>query len=217
MNNINYREDQLPIISYESGTMAVPAVPGAGKTFIVTNLVAKLLCENKHKGGKILILTYMNSAVNNFKHRIKKILQDNWANVQRKYVALVNGKVVNKKDSLKSYLAETKTLYVYSTKNEKLGRFAQTDYEVISQNNSYSLLDIDIKTGRKNQIRVQLNDIGHPIVGDKKYSNIKKDPLRRLCLHAYNLKLLHPITHKEINVECEIPKEFRNLAHKKSI
>ena len=74
MNNINYREDQLPIIFYENGTMAVPAVPGAGKTFIVTNLVAKLLCENKHKGGKILILTYMNSAVNNFKGRIKKIL-----------------------------------------------------------------------------------------------------------------------------------------------
>ena len=77
MNNINYREDQLPIISYESGTMAVPAVPGAGKTFIVTNLVAKLLCKNKHKGGKILILTYMNSAVNNFKVRIKKILKEN--------------------------------------------------------------------------------------------------------------------------------------------
>ena len=52
MNNINYREDQIPIISYEKGTMAVPAVPGAGKTFIVTNLVAKLLCENKHKRGK---------------------------------------------------------------------------------------------------------------------------------------------------------------------
>ena len=77
MNNINYRQDQLPIIGYENGTMAVPAVPGAGKTFIVTNLVAKLLSEQKHKGGKILILTYMNSAVNNFKGRIKKILQDN--------------------------------------------------------------------------------------------------------------------------------------------
>ena len=85
MNNINYREDQLPIISYESGTMAVPAVPGAGKTFIVTNLVAKLLCENKHKGGKILILTYMNSAVNNFKGRIKKILQDNEIKEENSY------------------------------------------------------------------------------------------------------------------------------------
>ena len=85
MNNINYREDQIPIISYEQGTMAVPAVPGAGKTFIVTNLVAKLLCENKHKGGKILILTYMNSAVNNFKGRIKKILQDNEIKEENSY------------------------------------------------------------------------------------------------------------------------------------
>ncbi len=76
MDKINYREDQLPIIKYEGGKMAVPAVPGAGKTFIVTNLVAKLLEENRQGKGKILILTYMNSAVNNFKVRIKKILED---------------------------------------------------------------------------------------------------------------------------------------------
>jgi len=76
MSSINYREDQLPIIQYEGGKMAVPAVPGAGKTFIVTNLVAKLLEENRQGKGKILILTYMNSAVNNFKVRIKKILED---------------------------------------------------------------------------------------------------------------------------------------------
>ncbi len=76
MSKINYREDQLPIIQYEGGKMAVPAVPGAGKTFIVTNLVAKLLEEKKQGKGKILILTYMNSAVNNFKVRIKKILEE---------------------------------------------------------------------------------------------------------------------------------------------
>ncbi|PBI45757.1 ATP-dependent helicase [Clostridioides difficile] len=77
MININYREDQIPIINYDNGTMAVPAVPGAGKTFIITNLVAKLLLEQKHKGGKILVLTYMNSAVNNFKGRIRTILEEN--------------------------------------------------------------------------------------------------------------------------------------------
>lgn len=76
MSSINYREDQLPIIQYEGGKMAVPAAPGAGKTFIVTNLVAKLLEENRQGKGKILILTYMNSAVNNFKVRIKKILEE---------------------------------------------------------------------------------------------------------------------------------------------
>lgn len=85
MNNINYREDQLPIIGYENGTMAVPAVPGAGKTFIVTNLVAKLLKEKKHDNSKILILTYMNSAVSNFKGRIKKILQDNEIKEENSY------------------------------------------------------------------------------------------------------------------------------------
>lgn len=76
MSDINYRKDQIPIINYSEGTMAVPAVPGAGKTFIVTNLVAKLLAENKNEKGKILVLTYMNSAANNFKGRIKKILED---------------------------------------------------------------------------------------------------------------------------------------------
>ena len=76
MSKINYRKDQIPIMNYECGTMAVPAVPGAGKTFIVTNLVAKLLQEKKQGKGKILILTYMNSAVNNFKVRIKKILEE---------------------------------------------------------------------------------------------------------------------------------------------
>ena len=76
MTKINYRKDQIPIMNYECGTMAVPAVPGAGKTFIVTNLVAKLLEEKKNEKGKILILTYMNSAANNFKGRIKKILEE---------------------------------------------------------------------------------------------------------------------------------------------
>ncbi|RDY25961.1 ATP-dependent helicase [Romboutsia weinsteinii] len=85
MNKINYREDQIPIIKYEGGTMAVPAVPGAGKTFIVTNLVAKLLMENKHAGSKILILTYMNSAVNNFKGRIKSILEENKIKEENSY------------------------------------------------------------------------------------------------------------------------------------
>ena len=72
MTKINYRKDQIPIMNYECGTMAVPAVPGAGKTFIVTNLVAKLLEEKKNEKGKILILTYMNSAANKKDFRRKR-------------------------------------------------------------------------------------------------------------------------------------------------
>lgn len=85
MNNINYRQDQIQIMEYKGGTMAVPAVPGAGKTFIVTNLVAKLLRDGKQEKSKILILTYMNSAVNNFKGRIKKILIENEIKEENSY------------------------------------------------------------------------------------------------------------------------------------
>ena len=85
MNNVNYRQDQIQIMEYKGGTMAVPAIPGAGKTFIVTNLVAKLLRDGKHEKSKILILTYMNSAVNNFKGRIKKILIENEIKEENSY------------------------------------------------------------------------------------------------------------------------------------
>ena len=72
VKKIVYREDQLPIMLYRGGTMAVPAVPGAGKTFIICNLVCEIIKDKVHKPGKILIVTFMNSAVNNFKHRISK-------------------------------------------------------------------------------------------------------------------------------------------------
>ena len=75
----------------------------------------------------------------------------------------------------------------------------------------YSLLKIDIKTGRKNQIRVHLNDIGHQIVGDKKYGSIKRDPLRRLCLHANYLEFNHPVTNKKMVFETDVPKCFLEL------
>lgn len=85
VKKIVYREDQLPIMLYRGGTMAVPAVPGAGKTFIICNLVCEIIKDKVHKPGKILIVTFMNSAVNNFKHRISKVLQDKGINASNDY------------------------------------------------------------------------------------------------------------------------------------
>ncbi len=82
---INYRKDQIPIINYKNGTMAVQAVPGAGKTFIITHLVSKLIKEKSAENSKILVLTYMNSAVNNFKNRIKSILKEENINSKNNY------------------------------------------------------------------------------------------------------------------------------------
>ena len=142
---------------------------------------------------------------------IKNILQDNWEEVKRGYVTVVNGVVKKEKDIIKSYLKETKSLLVYSTNDSKNGKLAITEYEKIKNNNRYSLLNINIKTGRKNQIRVHLNDIGHSIVGDKKYGKIKNANINRLCLHANYLEFIHPITKKLIVLKSEMPKLFLDL------
>lgn len=139
---------------------------------------------------------------------IKDKLQDNWENTKREYIALVHG-IIDKKGIIKSYLKEAKSLLVYST-NDKNGKLAITEYERLKNNNNYSLVKINIKTGRKNQIRVHLNDINHPIVGDKKYSNFKDKGINRLCLHASYLEFIHPLNQSIIKIESDIPITLKN-------
>ena len=142
---------------------------------------------------------------------IKHHMQDNWDKIKRNYVAIVNGKIENKKGVLKSYLNETKTHYTYSVK-DKNGKLAITEYEKILENKKYTMLSLNLKTGRKNQIRVQLADMGNSIVGDKKYG-IKKDPIRRMALHANYIEFIHPKTKEKITIDIDIPNSFVNLVN----
>ena len=105
--------------------------------------------------------------------KVKYDLQKKWQNVERKYYAVVSGKLNEKNVTLKDLLYETKSLDVVVTNSKKLGKLAITNFNVIENNNKYSLLDINIETGRRNQIRVQLANTGHPILGDKKYGQSK--------------------------------------------
>lgn len=134
-------------------------------------------------------------------------MQTNWTKVKRYYYAVVNG-IVKENNHLENYLLETKTHDVIITKDKKKGILAITNFEVMEYNKKYTLLNIEIKTGRKNQIRVQLANIKHPIVGDKKYGNKERMPL---CLQAYRLEFLHPITNKNIEIEIKLPKNLENL------
>ncbi len=143
--------------------------------------------------------------------KVKNNLQDNWNNILREYLAVVHG-ITNEKGIIKSYLKETKTLYSYSTNDSKNGKYAETHYERIKMNKNYSLLKIDIKTGRKNQIRVHMKDNNTPIVGDKKYG--KKDGYRNMLLLAYKVFFVHPITRERINIELDIPELFLKIFDK---
>ena len=139
----------------------------------------------------------------------KFYMQENWNKVKRNYVAVVNGKIENKKGVIKNYLMETKTHLTYSV-NDKNGKLAITEYEKILENKKYTMLSLTLKTGRKNQIRVGLAEMGNPIVGDKKYG-IKKDPIRRMALHANYMEFIHPKTKEKIIIDIDIPDSFVNL------
>lgn len=139
---------------------------------------------------------------------IKNKLQNNWDQTKRGYLAIVEGHLKNKKDTLKSYLIETKTLDVFSTKDPKKGKLAITEYEVLQENKNFSLLKINIKTGRRNQIRVQLSDIKNPIIGDKKYHS-KTNPLKRLGLHSNYLEF--QLDNKTYQFTTKYPKDFTKI------
>jgi len=144
--------------------------------------------------------------------KIQKLLQESWnATIEeRTYLAVVEGYVEKKQDTITSYLVESKALVVYSSKNPEVGQQAITHYEVLRSNKNFSLLKVNLETGRKNQIRVHAKDIGHSVVGDEKYG-AKTDPIKRLGLHAWVLAFKHPITKKDLRFETEMPSKFTNL------
>jgi len=173
--------------------------------------------KQKNKNNKVFIVHRLDKDTSGIvilakDEKTKFFLQDNWDKFKRNYVAIVNGKVEKSKGVIKSYLQETKTHLTYSV-NDKNGKLAITEYEKILENKQYTMLSLNLKTGRKNQIRVQLADMGNPIVGDKK-DGIKKDPIRRMALVANTLEFIHPKTKEKVVIDIDIPNSFINLVSK---
>lgn len=144
-------------------------------------------------------------------------MQSHWHEIvtKRCYVALVEGEPQKADDTIISWLTENKKSYkIHSSWTNNGGQQAITHYTVLQSNGEYSLLSVELETGRKNQIRVQLAAIGHPVVGDKKYGS-GTTPIKRLALHAQLLEFIHPITHKSMRFETPVPKEFKLLLKEK--
>jgi 23S rRNA pseudouridine1911/1915/1917 synthase len=144
--------------------------------------------------------------------KIKKIFQDTWHTTitERTYVAVVEGPVKESEGVITSYLKENKALIVCSSQEPDDGLRAVTRYQTIKSNKKYSLLKVNLETGRKHQVRVHLKDLGHSIVGDKKYGSTV-NPIGRLALHASVLAFTHPITKQPLHFETPIPRKFLKL------
>lgn len=142
----------------------------------------------------------------------KETMQHNWNNLvlERKYVCVVEGYVEKEEGEIRSYLAENSQFEVYSTDDPKKGQLAVTRYKVLRRGKGKTLLEVSLDTGRKNQIRVHCKDMGHPIVGDRKYG-AQSSPIHRLCLHAQTLRFAHPETRKDMNFQTPVPSSFEGL------
>ena len=128
----------------------------------------------------------------------------------RRYLALVEGEFEQTRGRIQSWLTEDKKFVTHSSPVDNGGKYAVTHYNVLASSNGYSLVECELETGRKNQIRVHMADLGHPVVGDRKYGS-DEDPMRRLGLHAYMLCFTHPVTGKHMRFETPVPYCFEKL------
>ena len=142
--------------------------------------------------------------------KIRDKMQDNWNTMVKKrgYIAIIDG-VLKGSGTYHSFLLEDRNQFVYSSKNNQ-GKEAITHYQVIKNKGNYSLVQVFIDTGRRNQIRVHFSENGYPLVGDKKY-RCKTNPIKRLCLHANILEFIHPVSKKLIHIESNMPNEFKRI------
>lgn len=144
------------------------------------------------------------------REEIKRAFQDNWESIVRRrgYTAVVEGTPPKQADTIRTFLRENGIHKVYSVPTG--GKEAITHYKTVKQGKRYSLLEVELSTGRKNQIRAHLSEIGCPVAGDRTYG-AATDPLHRLCLHAHELSFTHPLTGKETTYRAELPRGFRKL------
>ncbi|MBR3877708.1 MAG: RluA family pseudouridine synthase [Bacteroidaceae bacterium] len=132
----------------------------------------------------------------------------------RRYLALVEGELKAPKGRICSWLTEDKRFITHSSPVDNGGKYAVTHYNLIDSSNGYSLVECELETGRKNQIRVHMADMGNPVVGDRKYG-ASGDPIRRLGLHAYMLCFTHPVTGKHMRFETPVPVSFEKCMNEK--
>lgn len=141
--------------------------------------------------------------------RVQSIMQGIFSrhDIQRKYWAIVEGSVAKNQGTIQSYLAQDRSLRMHSTEDSRRGKVAVTHYRVLKRMQSITALEVTLETGRKNQIRAHLSEMGHPILGDRAYGSAK-DPMKRLGLHAFQLGFRHPVTGKDLLFQTDPPPEF---------
>ena len=212
--SILYEDHDILVVDKRSGLLTVSTEKVRENTayFLLNKYVRK---GNQKSRNRVFIVHRLDrdtSGVIVFaKNEIsKRYLQEEWQEFKKKYYAVVQGRLPQKEGVITSYLAENLVHKMYSVDGPEKGKLARTGYKVLRESKKYSLVEIDLLTGRKNQIRVHFSEKGCPVAGDKKYGE-KKQGIKRLALHAVSLTILHPYTKEKMTFKAKVPAYFESL------
>jgi RluA family pseudouridine synthase len=212
--NIVYEDNDILVINKPNGLLTIES--DHEKTDTAYKLVLEYMSQ-KDKHARCFQVHRLDKETSGLllftkTYELKELLSKNWNTLvkERGYVAVVEGKMPKKEDQIINWLKETDTHLMYNSNKNGDGLKAITNYKVVKETQKYSLLNVTIETGRKNQIRVAMADLGHPVVGDDKYGT-PSDPLKRLGLHAATLKFKHPITKEIMYFKAETPAIFKKI------
>ena len=211
---IIYEDRDLLVVNKSNGLLTVGTDREKDKTAfaLLNNYVRKGNSRSKNRVYIVHRLDRDTSGVLVFtkNDKARRYLQDNWSSFDKQYIAVVYGKLREKEGLITSYLLENKAHRMYSVNDSNKGQLSKTGYKVIKESKTFSLLEINLLTGRKNQIRVHLSEKGNPVAGDNMYG--KKDKgIKRLALHAASISITHPFSKKKMIFETEAPVYFKSL------
>jgi 23S rRNA pseudouridine1911/1915/1917 synthase len=211
---IVFEDNDIIVVEKPSGMLSISTENGNETTaYSILRNYVKL----KSSLNKIFIVHRLDRATSGLmmfakNERAKRTMQTNWENFvkHRKYVAVVCGRMKTESGTLVSYLKENAAMKMYASESDEDAQRAVLSYRVLKTSNNFSLVEIELETGRKNQIRVQMQETGHSVAGDRKYGG-KPSSVGRLALHARTLEFIHPLTLEKMRFSTKIPKKFMTV------
>ena len=225
---IIYEDDALIVVEKKNGLLTVPYNPKSTETTALS--ILKDYVKKQSRQASVYVVHRLDRETSGVlvfakSPELQEYMRTYWRQLvsKRTYVALVEGKLQKREGTITSWLTEDdRTAMVYSSPTDNGGQKAITHYQVVKESilqsddtaltSEYSLVELNLETGRTNQIRVHMASLGHPVVGDRKYGHgNESSPIDRLCLHARTLEFIHPMTEKKVRFEASTPKEFARI------